>query len=100
MTDYNTLITLLKELAMDMTDCSGCAGCVHEHNCRTEGCAILRDAIATIEQLYKDVSGRCECCTAADVPAHEEPCLSCHLCYGSLGNWQWRGVQKEDEDNG
>lgn len=55
MIDYNTLLTLLRELAADTPKQDGCAGCGYEHNCDTEGCAILRDALATMEQLYKDV---------------------------------------------
>ncbi|MCD7805414.1 MAG: hypothetical protein LUH03_09815 [Oscillospiraceae bacterium] len=101
MTDYNTLIALLQKMAADQLGKYQCYGCGHEHNCGTEGCAILRDAIATIEQLYKDVAGSCEVCVYGDVPYNQEPCKSCtDERIGMNCNWQWQGVRKGAETDG
>ncbi|MCC8181539.1 MAG: hypothetical protein LIO45_00945 [Clostridiales bacterium] len=93
MTDYNTLITRLKELAEHLANYDVCFGCGHEHNCGTEGCAILRDAVATMEQLYKDCWGHCAACVQKERSCNDEPCLSCDFCLRQ--NWQWQGVQKD-----
>ncbi|MCD7802027.1 MAG: hypothetical protein LUH09_03865 [Clostridiales bacterium] len=96
MTDYDTLVARLKELAADMTSSDGCAGCGHEHNCANEGCAILRDAVATMEQLYKDVTGSCWACVFGDAPSDQEPCKSCFDgLTGETCSWQWWGAQEE-----
>ncbi|MCD8382288.1 MAG: hypothetical protein LUC30_05145 [Clostridiales bacterium] len=101
MTDYNTLVALLQKMAADQLGKYQCYGCGHEHNCGTEGCAILRDAVATMEQLYKDVTGSCEACVHRDVPYGQEPCLSCLAEPDTdCGNWQWKGVQMEEKGNG
>ncbi|MCC8074633.1 MAG: hypothetical protein LIO78_08400 [Clostridiales bacterium] len=98
MMDYETLRGALQTMAEDMPWQVICQSCGHEHNCGTNGeCAILRDAIATMEQLYKDVSGICDCCAHSGVSADNEPCASCLDARRGFqpSNWQWRGVQKE-----
>ncbi len=96
MTDCNTLIALLQKMAADQLGKYQCYGCGHEYNCANEGCAILRDAVATMEQLYKDVTGSCICCTSAHMDLRDEPCRSCGLGRNADGCWQWRGVQEEE----
>ncbi len=96
--DYETLRGALLNMAADRPGSLACYGCGAEHNCQTEGCAILREAIATMEQLYKDVGDYCELCVHADVSSDEEPCKSCYdhaKC--KARRWQWRGVQKQKE---
>ena len=65
------LIKALRRLKVE-TGALACLGCGHEHNCGTQGCAILRDAIAEIEastevvrcpscKFHEDVAGYHEC---------------------------------------
>lgn len=42
------LIAALRRLKVE-TGSLACLGCGHEHNCSTQGCAILRQAIETLE---------------------------------------------------
>ncbi len=94
MTDYKTMLTLLQELATGTPKQDGCAGCDYEHNCQTEGCAILREAIATMQQMHKDLNAcGCMTCTHRHTSLRAESCRSCHKGYGVLKNWKWRGVQ-------
>ncbi len=98
MTDYNALIARLKFLSTDTPRKLMCQGCGFERNCGTEGCAILRDAIATMEQLHKDCSGMCDCCTHGSTPCDQPPCAKCFDArrgYQTV-NWQWRGVQEKN----
>lgn len=74
-----------------------CLGCGYEHNCQTEDCTILREALAQMEQLYRDVTGSCWACAYGDVPSDQEPCKSCiDWQTGDNRNWQWRGVVEGD----
>lgn len=103
MTDYNTLVALLQKMAADQLGKYQCYGCGHEHNCQTKGCAILREAVATMEQLYKDCGELCTNCKHFSVPGNQEPCKSCARYNESnvgKSNWQWQGVQMEGKDNG
>ncbi|MCC8064790.1 MAG: hypothetical protein LIO70_06895 [Clostridiales bacterium] len=93
MTDYNTMLTLLQEMSTGKLLHNGCQACRHEDNCDIYGCAILREAIATMEQLYKDCWGHCAACVQKERSCNDEPCLSCDFIRRE--NWQWRGVQEQ-----
>lgn len=44
------LIEALRRLKVE-TGSLACLGCGHEHNCSTQGCAILREAVEAVESL-------------------------------------------------
>ena len=46
--DYQKTVQALKRLRVE-TGSLACFGCGHEHNCSTQGCAILRNAAAHME---------------------------------------------------
>lgn len=46
--DYQKTVQALKRLRVE-TGSLACFGCGHEHNCSTQGCAILRNAVAHME---------------------------------------------------
>ena len=46
--DYLETMQALKRLRVE-TGSLACLGCGHEHNCSTQGCAILRNAVAHME---------------------------------------------------
>lgn len=46
------LIDALQHLKVE-TGSLACAGCGHEHNCSTKGCAIIREAAARLEYLLE-----------------------------------------------
>lgn len=57
----------------------------------------LHNVLNERDQLLKDVSGICDCCTFAKLSGSMEPCHSCSLPNGISG-FQWRGVpDKEGE---
>ncbi|MCD8368282.1 MAG: hypothetical protein LUC48_09720 [Clostridiales bacterium] len=88
MMDCETLLPLVERVAR--LGSLACEGCGHEHNCQAEGCAILREAMAQMQQLHRDVRGSCRSCVHTDVSANDKPCLSCDFI--ERQNWQWRGV--------
>ena len=45
---HDELIEALRRLKVE-TGSLACLGCGHEHNCNTQGCAILREAVAALE---------------------------------------------------
>lgn len=101
--DYETLRGALLSMAADQLGYYHCQGCGCEHNCQQEGCAILREAIATMEQPYKDCEGDCTCCAHSGIPCDKPPCADCFDTRNNYHtrNWQWRGVQqKEARSNG
>ena len=49
------LLRAMRRLKVE-TGSLACFGCSREHNCGIHGCAILRDAIALIEELAGDRS--------------------------------------------
>ena len=49
------VLRALRRLKVE-TGSLACFGCGREHNCGTRGCAILRDAIALIEELTENRS--------------------------------------------
>ncbi len=101
MMTYDEAVSALQSMTMFVPGWDICQSCGHEHNCQTEGCAILREAIATMEQLYKDCSISCYCCTNLNTPSIQEPCASCNIWDDGWPHaWQWRGVQKEARSNG
>lgn len=46
--DYQKTMQALKRLRVE-TGSLACFGCGHEHNCSTQGCAILRNAVGHME---------------------------------------------------
>ena len=46
--DYQKTVQALKRLRVE-TGSLACFGCGHEHNCSTQGCAILRNAVGHME---------------------------------------------------
>lgn len=46
---HDELIEALRRLQVE-TGSLACLGCGHEHNCSTQGCAILREAVAALEK--------------------------------------------------
>ena len=46
--DYQKTMRALKRLRVE-TGSLACFGCGHEHNCSTQGCAILRNAVGHME---------------------------------------------------
>lgn len=50
--DYEKTLEELKHMKVE-TGSFVCLGCGHEHNCSIHGCAILRDAVACIEELKR-----------------------------------------------
>lgn len=46
--DYQKTMQALKRLRVE-TGSLSCFGCGHEHNCSTQGCAILRNAVSHME---------------------------------------------------
>ena len=53
MTDKE-LIRSLKRLAVVEDPAFRCVGCGHEHNCRTQGCKILRAAAERLQEMCPD----------------------------------------------
>ena len=53
--NLDELLTALSRLKVE-TGSLACFGCGREHNCGIHGCAILRDAIALIEELTENRS--------------------------------------------
>ena len=45
--------------------------------------------------------GQCVICEHTDKGTNESPCCDCWYCNGDAtgSRWQWRGVQKEDDDD-
>lgn len=97
MMTYDEAVSALQSMTMFVPGWDICQSCGHEHNCQTEGCAILRETLAMMEGLYKDAAARgCGTCISRHKPITEEPCRSCHGDVASLSNWQWRGVQQKE----
>ena len=49
------------------------------------------------DAAVEDGHGSCRSCKYYIKEPNEEPCASCLSAFGNKDNWQWRGVQKEDE---
>lgn len=68
----------------------------------------MNDEVAKLQaerdSLVADVrmeGGLCSICMHADEMAHSESCKDCNaLVETDHCNWEWRGVQKEDSDDG
>lgn len=56
---HDELIEALRRLKVE-TGSLACLGCGHEHNCSTQGCAILREAVEELEKSVPVV--RCREC--------------------------------------
>ncbi len=103
---YETLLTRLRGLRVE-TGSLPCLGCGYEHGCSIHGCAILREAVETMEALYARVRQDACCEDCAHVSALEHcpedwcPCEACSVpdcycrdCQGG-SKWEWRGRGKE-----
>lgn len=53
MTDCKEIVRRLRRIAIDKFRCFGCG---YEHNCGIHGCAVVRDAVTTIETLTAELS--------------------------------------------
>ena len=103
---YETLLTRLRGLRVEAGSLP-CLGYGCEYGCSIHGCAILREAVETMEALYARVRQDACCEDCAHVSALEHcpedwcPCEACSVpdCYcrdcqdGS--KWEWRGRGKE-----
>lgn len=79
--DYQKTMQALKRLRVE-TGSLSCFGCGHEHNCSTQGCAILRNAVSHMEAAlanYDHLSAlTCDGCACESYPRDRYPCNTCN----------------------
>ena len=122
--EVNKLVELLRKVKIE-TGSMACLGCGYEHNCSLHGCAILREAADTLEQLNdfserrcaklltenkqlqrdlllmaqaEDVCVFCAHCCMAGSPLYrpaETYMEYCDRCDDAYSCFQWRGLVTE-----
>ena len=84
--DYQKTMRALKRLRVE-TGSLACFGCGHEHNCSTQGCAILRNAVAHMEAALERATFTLpnEPLTQADLDSMDYDKV--WIDYGDDGEW-------------
>ena len=84
--DYQKTMRALKRLRVE-TGSLACFGCGHEHNCSTQGCAILRNAVGHMEAALEraTLTPPNEPLTQADLDSMD--CDKVWIDYGDDGEW-------------
>ena len=84
--DYQKTMQALKRLRVE-TGSLACFGCGHEHNCSTQGCAILRNAVAHMEAALERATFTLpnEPLTQADLDSMDYDKV--WIDYGDDGEW-------------
>ena len=112
--DYLETIQTLKRLRVE-TGSLACFGCGHEHNCSTQGCAILRNAVAHMEAALDraTLTPPNEWVSVEErLPTDEHPVLvfvgyadtmtgfittSSYFCFDANPHWQWDGLVRDEQ---
>lgn len=79
---HDELIAALRRLKVE-TGSLACLGCGHEHNCSTQGCAILREAVEELELQKKFFNCKIVQPMTPDYPAVAY-CIHDHKSYSFL----------------
>lgn len=84
--DYQKTMQALKRLRVE-TGSLACFGCGHEHNCSTQGCAILRNAVGYMEAAleHATLTPPNEPMTQADLDSMDYDKV--WIDYGDDGEW-------------
>ena len=84
--DYQKTVQALKRLRVE-TGSLACFGCGHEHNCSTQGCAILRNAVGHMEAALEraTLTPPNEPLTQADLDSMDYDKV--WIDYGDDGEW-------------
>lgn len=84
--DYQKTMQALKRLRVE-TGSLACFGCGHEHNCSTQGCAILRNAVGHMEAALEraTLTPPNEPLTQADLDSMDYDKV--WIDYGDDGEW-------------
>ena len=84
--DYQKTMRALKRLRVE-TGSLACFGCGHEHNCSTQGCAILRNAVGHMEAALEraTLTPPNESLTQADLDSMDYDKV--WIDYGDDGEW-------------
>ena len=84
--DYQKTMRALKRLRVE-TGSLACFGCGHEHNCSTQGCAILRNAVGHMEAALERATFTLpnEPLTQADLDSMDYDKV--WIDYGDDGEW-------------
>ena len=84
--DYQKTMRALKRLRVE-TGSLACFGCGHEHNCSTQGCAILRNAVGHMEAALEraTLTPPNEPLTQADLDSMDYDKV--WIDYGDDGEW-------------
>lgn len=84
--DYQKTMQALKRLRVE-TGSLACFGCGHEHNCSTQGCAILRNAVGHMEAALEraTLTPPNESLTQADLDSMDYDKV--WIDYGDDGEW-------------
>lgn len=84
--DYQKTMQALKSLRVE-TGSLACFGCGHEHNCSTQGCAILRNAVGHMEAALEraTLTPPNEPLTQADLDSMDYDKV--WIDYGDDGEW-------------
>ena len=84
--DYQKTMRALKRLRVE-TGSLACFGCGHEHNCSTQGCAILRNAVSHMEAALEraTLTPPNEPLTQADLDSMDYDKV--WIDYGDDGEW-------------
>ena len=112
--DYQKTMQALKRLRVE-TGSLACFGCGHEHNCSTQGCAILRNAVAHMEAALDraTLTPPNEWVSVEErLPTDEHPVLvfvgyadtmtgfittSSYFCFDANPHWQWDGLVRDEQ---
>ena len=112
--DYQKTMRALKRLRVE-TGSLACFGCGHEHNCSTQGCAILRNAVAHMEAALDraTLTPPNEWVSVEErLPTDEHPVLvfvgyadtmtgfittSSYFCFDANPHWQWDGLVRDEQ---
>lgn len=112
--DYLETMQTLKRLRVE-TGSLACFGCGHEHNCSTQGCAILRNAVAHMEAALDraTLTPPNEWVSVEErLPTDEHPVLvfvgyadtmtgfittSSYFCFDANPHWQWDGLVRDEQ---
>ena len=112
--DYLETMQALKRLRVE-TGSLACLGCGHEHNCSTQGCAILRNAVAHMEAALDraTLTPPNEWVSVEErLPTDEHPVLvfvgyadtmtgfittSSYFCFDANPHWQWDGLVRDEQ---
>ena len=112
--DYQKTMRALKRLRVE-TGSLACFGCGHEHNCSTQGCAILRNAVGHMEAALEraTLTPPNEWVSVEErLPTDERPVLvfvgyadtmtgfittSSYFCFDVNPHWQWDGLVRDEQ---